>query len=160
MVSPAYLSELGKMIQNTNSLAKLLMTDHGKIPVELLSERKSPWYPVTSIPNMREKSQHPLKSMFFEVEKLIDREMLLNQLTLSLFLSYHQLYRMKGLVWLSDRKELHIVQTHGKQVYLAPLKGETRLPYPKSQLVFIGKDLNRKSIDKIINRTLAKDLKT
>ncbi|WP_200980116.1 GTP-binding protein [Echinicola sp. 20G] len=155
LVSPSYLPQLTQLVQGINSLAEVMVTDHGHIPHDILSKQKNPWDPAKTIPEIEAESPHPLKSMLFEVEEPIDREMLLNQLTLSFFLSYQQLYRMKGLVWLSDRTLPHVVQTHGRQVHIAPLEGEVKLPYPKSQLVFIGKGLELKSLERIIQRTIA-----
>ncbi|GAB3655708.1 GTP-binding protein [Echinicola sediminis] len=155
LVSPSYLPSLVQLVQGINSLAEVIVSDHGQIPHDIFSQQKNPWDPAKTIPETANKSPHPLKSMLFEVEELIDREMLLNQLTLTFFLSYHQLYRMKGLVWLKDSPVPHLVQTHGRQVHLAPLEGEIKRPYPKSQLVFIGKGLERKSLERMINKTVA-----
>ncbi|WP_186758545.1 CobW family GTP-binding protein [Echinicola salinicaeni] len=155
-VAPSYLSSLTQLMQSINSLATVLASDHGHIPHDLFTQAKKTWDPAISTYEIAAKpQQHPLKSMLFEVETPIDREILLSQLTLTFFLSYHQLYRMKGLVWLSDSPQPHIVQTHGRQVHIAPLEGESKLPYPKSQLIFIGKGLERKSLQKIINKVLA-----
>lgn len=155
LVAPSYLPTLAQLLQGINSLAEVCMTDHGKISCELLSKKTGAWIPKEPVIDKTPKTPHPLKSMLFEVEEPLDREMLLNQLTLTLFLSYHQLYRMKGLVWLSDSNIPHVVQTHGRQVHIAPLEEPVKLPYLSSRLIFIGKGIERKSIQRIIDRTLA-----
>lgn len=154
LVSPSYLPTVVHLAQSINSLAEILVTDHGHISSSILSEKKSQWDDAkpNSLPEAG--NPHPLKSMLFEVEELIDREMLLNQLTMTLFLSYHQLYRMKGLIWLSDSDVPQVVQTHGRQVHLTPFEGDPPLPRPKSQLIFIGKGLERKSLERMIKRCL------
>jgi len=154
LVSPSYLSKVAQLVRHINSFAEILLTDHGKISDAVLSNNKSQWYPAKPILQQEIGSPHPLKSLLLEVEHPIDREMLLNQLTLTLFLSYHQLYRVKGLIWESENDSPYVVQTHGRQVHITRFEGEPPLPYSKSQLIFIGKELERKSLDRMIKRSM------
>jgi G3E family GTPase len=155
-VNPSYLPKVTQMVQSINSMAEILLADHGKISDTLFFRNKSQWHLAKPIPRRETGSPHPLKSMLFEVEDPIDRQLLLNQLTMTLFLSYHQLYRMKGFIWEAGNDQPLVVQTHGRQVHIAPFEGVSPLPYPKSQLIFIGKGLERISLERIIKKTLAK----
>lgn len=154
LVNPTYLQKLYRLLHSINKLAKVLVTDHARIPPQEIEEETFNWPDFTKDPETTIKSQHPLKSILFEVDKPFDRDLLLNQLTLVFFLSYHQLYRMKGLVWIKDSKQPYVVQTHGKQVHLAPYKGKSKIIYPKAQLVFIGKGIQRDSIERIIKKSM------
>ena len=69
-----------------------------------------------------------------------------------LFISYHQVFRIKGLVWCYGEKLPLIIQTHGKQVNISPYTGENAPEYPNSQVVVIGKGLQRNPIEKLFKR--------
>ncbi|WP_192349000.1 GTP-binding protein [Algoriphagus sp. Y33] len=157
LVTPKYLINLVELLLNINTLARMLPTDQGQLPLDIFTQERSAWNP-SNTPEWREKaSEHPLKSLLLEVNQPFDREMLLNQLTMVLFISYHQIYRIKGLVWFQNEKTPSIVQTHGKQVEISHSENNTGVESPKSQLVVIGKGLQRTALEKLFKRALSSD---
>ena len=63
---------------------------------------------------------------------------------------------MKGLVWFEGADDQFVVQSVGKR-----LDFEKKGPWPKGEekksvMVFIGKNLQRKGIEKLLNRCLSK----
>lgn len=154
LVTPKYLLGLVDLLLNINTLARIIPTDQGQLPVNIFIQERSEWHPTNTPEWCGKVSGHPLKSLTLEVNKAFDREMLLNQLTMVLFLSYHQIYRIKGLVWFQDDKAPSIIQTHGKQVEISHSENNPGIEYPKSQLVIIGKGLQRSALEKLFKRAL------
>jgi G3E family GTPase len=67
-------------------------------------------------------------------------------------LYYNQIFRIKGYV-LNEKKEVFLVQSVGKTSTVTLLKD---IKIKKSQLVFIGKELELKSIERILKRAFIK----
>lgn len=156
LISPVYCSALVSLIQAINSLAEICLVDHGKFSLDILNRKRQDWKQVGPDVSRVEKGGHPFKSLLFEFIEPFDFDLLLNQVTVLLFLSYHQVYRIKGLVWFKGEAEPHMVQTHGRQLDVQPYKRGRVGIYPKSQLVVIGKGLQRASLEKFFNRSLYK----
>jgi len=155
-VTADHLVRLKAIMQQYNSLAEIIATDHGQIPFAALDGKRTDWTSGKSTAEDTSPSGHPLKSIYIEIHEPFDREKLLNQLTMLLFLSYHQIYRIKGLIWLENNQAPVVIQTHGKQVNFTPLQGDKTPEYPQSQLVVIGKGLQRNALEKLFRRALAR----
>ncbi|WP_057937559.1 CobW family GTP-binding protein [Algoriphagus resistens] len=155
LVTPKYLLELVDLLLNINTLARIIPTDQGQLPVDIFTQERSEWHPANTSEWWGKVSEHPLKSLTLDVNQAFDREMLLNQLKMVLFLSYHQIYRIKGLVWFQDDKTPSIIQTHGKQVEISHSENNPAIEYPNSQLVIIGKGLQRSALEKLFKRALS-----
>jgi G3E family GTPase len=64
----------------------------------------------------------------------------------------HQIYRVKGFIKANDG-QTYLFQSAGKGISLEPLPDKK---IDKTQLVFIGKNVEYKSIERIMNQTLVK----
>ncbi|MCE7054636.1 GTP-binding protein [Algoriphagus sp. AGSA1] len=142
-VSNTYLVKLIKQLGEINSIADILPVDQGMLPIDTFDKGKSQWNPQKHQQWSENVSEHPLKSFLLDFDTPFDKEMLINLLTMTLFISYHQIYRIKGLVWCRDEKLPVIIQSHGKQVNFSLLGSEKAIEPPNSQLVVIGKGLQR-----------------
>jgi G3E family GTPase len=63
-----------------------------------------------------------------------------------LFLHYHQVYRIKGFVKFKGEEKAVLVQSTGKNVTFSEVKENP----PELVLVFIGKDIERKGLERMI----------
>ncbi|WPR76744.1 GTP-binding protein [Algoriphagus sp. NG3] len=154
-VSSTYLIRLIKLLRKINSLADILPVDQGMLPMETFDKGKSQWNPLKQLKWSENVSEHPLKSFLLEFNTPFNKEMLINQLTMTLFISYHQIYRIKGLVWCQDEKLPVIIQSHGKQVNFSLTTGDKAIEFPISQVVVIGKGLQRNSLEKLFKRVFS-----
>ncbi len=154
-VSSTYLIKLIKLLRGVNPLADILPVNHGILPMETFDKGASQWNPQKQLQWSENISEHPLKSFLLEFNAPFNKEMLINQLTMTLFISYHQIYRIKGLVWCQDEKLPIIIQSHGKQVNFSLTAGEKAIEFPNSQVVVIGKGLQRNSLEKLFKRAFS-----
>ena len=102
------------------------------------------------------KHTEEIVSHTFYFDQPFDDQILGQQLTVYLMLQSEGLYRMKGLVWIDGAKEQYLVQSVGKR-----LDVEKRDPWPsgekkRSVVVFIGKNLERHGIEKLLNKCISK----
>ncbi|WP_439489458.1 CobW family GTP-binding protein [Algoriphagus sp.] len=154
-VSSTYLIKLIKLLRRVNPLADILPVNHGMLPMETFNKGASQWNPQKQLQGSENISEHPLKSFLLEFNTPFNKEMLINQLTMTLFISYHQIYRIKGLVWCQDEKLPEIIQSHGKQVNFSLTAGDKAIEFPISQVVVIGKGLQRNSLEKLFKRVFS-----
>ncbi|WP_339755857.1 GTP-binding protein [Algoriphagus aquimarinus] len=152
MVTQTYLLSLEKLLQSLNSMAEIISVDHANTPLEIFSGRQSLWTPQKAVLSNEKKAAHPLKSLLVETSVPFDKKMLLNQLTMVLLISYHQVFRIKGVIWCYGEKLPFIIQTHGKQVNISTYTGENWPEYPLSQVIVIGKELQQKPLGKLFKR--------
>lgn len=152
LVTANYLLGLKNLFRNINGLAEIVPVDQGNLTGDVFSTKTTRWNPKEERRWEGKTSAHPLKSLLIEIDSPFDKEMLLNQLSMVLFLSYHQIYRVKGLVWCRNEEQPFIIQTHGRQIAISKHAGEKKPEYPVSQLVVIGKGLQRKSLEKLFTR--------
>lgn len=66
------------------------------------------------------------------------------------------LYRMKGLVWLEGASDRYLIQSVGKRMELEVKDAWPEGEPKKSVVVFIGKNLQRKGIERLLNQCLSK----
>ena len=68
------------------------------------------------------------------------------------------MYRIKGMVWFEREKSPFLIQTHGRQVDITLFDGNIGTEFHKSQIVVIGKDIQRSSLEKVFKRALFKSV--
>ncbi len=99
-----------------------------------------------------------INSQTFIFDKPFDPASLDRHLFVYLMFQSAGLYRMKGLFWIEGSDDQYLAQSVGKQldfeVYRPWKPGETR----KSMVVFIGKNLQREGLEKLLNRCLSKEM--
>ncbi|MDW7693974.1 GTP-binding protein [Flammeovirgaceae bacterium SG7u.111] len=91
----------------------------------------------------------------FVFDKPFHHEMLYQQMFVYLTLQSKGLYRMKGLVWLADSEKQHVMQSVGKRLDFHEKRTWEEGELRKSTIVFIGKNLKRAGLEKLLNRCFA-----
>ena len=102
------------------------------------------------------KHTEEIVSHTFHFDQPFDYQIFDQQLFVYLMLQSKGLYRMKGLVWFDGSKDQYIVQSVGKRLEIEVKKPWQANERKKSVMVFIGKNLQRAGIEKLINRCISK----
>lgn len=177
LVEPENLESLRQMLGRINPLATIFEGREGAFPsIDLTggSERLDALYreehgELTAVlkqgseatfPVAKPDQPHPHRhtsgvvSHAFTLDRPFDNQKFYQQFFAYLTFQSAGLYRMKGLVWIAGRDEQFIVQSVGKRLDLQPNRpwkpGETR----RSVIVFIGKALQRKGLERLLVRCL------
>jgi G3E family GTPase len=95
-------------------------------------------------------------SQTFHFDQPFDYRMLDHKLLVYLMLQAKDLYRMKGRVWLDGSDDPYIVQSVGERLEIEPGNAWPAGQEKKSVLVFIGKNLQRPGIEKLLQQSLSK----
>lgn len=155
LVQKSYISNISSQIGRINPFAKLSNTVFGEIDSSLLEDKHLPSkisdqigeYPLIE-------DGHRMKSIAIEVPDEFDRTQLYVTLSMSIFLHYHQIYRIKGFVRLTGEENPVLVQSTGNKLTINPLpEGEKS---PELIMVFIGRDIDRKGLQRLIHKAFLK----
>jgi len=158
LVSPSYRLNLSSLTQSQNALAEIRFTDFGNIELDFFGRERNMWIQKEVGAETNRSHSQQFKSFLLEFDQRFDYDLLLNQLTVLLFLSYHQVYRIKGMVWFETEKSPFLIQTHGRQVDITPFERTIGIEFRKSQIVVIGKGIQRSSLEKVFKRALFKSI--
>lgn len=158
LITSDYLIEVTSMVKAINPFAEVIHCKRGIVNAKLISGVNE----TTFIQNTYQLTGDPhtknIRSILIESTEPFDRDKLYANLSITLFLHYHQVYRIKGFVKFEDLPGKYLIQSTGKKLsiehYGAWEPGES----PISKVVFIGVDIQRKGIEKILNRALFKNL--
>ena len=84
------------------------------------------------------------------------------QLRLSVYMTFqsNDLYRLKGLVWLASEDHQFVLQSVGKRFDFSKKRAWESSDIKQSILVFIGKNLKRPGLEKMLTSCLAKPVPT
>ncbi|MCH7411498.1 GTP-binding protein [Belliella sp. DSM 111904] len=97
--------------------------------------------------------RHGMKSIAVSVPEPFHKEKRYAALSVTMFLYDHQIYRIKGFVKFEGSDETILIQSTGnKLTFTKPNFSKTESP--NLVFVFIGKNIQRQSIEKILSRTL------
>ncbi|MEM9985045.1 MAG: GTP-binding protein [Bacteroidota bacterium] len=176
LVTPEYPEELAHKLRQKNPLASIVFGHKGAFPpIELNPERsplddlfkhthdhhdhgeKEQQFPISK-PHHHHHHHHTedIVSQTFHFDQPFNYQMLDHHLLVYLMFQSAGLYRMKGLVWLEGSDDRYVVQSVGKRLDIdkrdAWPVGEKR----RSVMVFIGKNLQRKGLENLLNRCLSK----
>ena len=140
-----------ELVKTINPFAEIVLSEKGNFDSRLLNTKriKNSVAPTTFSKN---ETAHKIKTLLFETDNNFDIQRLKYELFRSLYLYYNQIFRIKGYV-LNEKKEVFLVQSVGKTSTVTLLKD---IKIKKSQLVFIGKELELKSIERILRRAFIK----
>ncbi|WNJ19166.1 GTP-binding protein [Pontibacter sp. G13] len=176
LVSEGYLQELEGKLRQINPLATVQRGNRDAFPVIQLNpdgqspldeifhhtHSHSPSEQETSFPISKPHAHHHHKhteeivSLTFFLDQPFDKAMLDRNLYLYLLIQSKGLYRMKGLAWVEGSDEQYVVQSVGKRLDIEP-RGEWPQGEPrKTVMVFIGKDLKREGLEKLLARCISK----
>lgn len=143
--------EIKNFIKSVNPYTAIVLSKNGSIDKFLLFTENNPKIELENSAPNPEKG-HKIKTILFETDSHFNIQMLKYELFKSLYLYYNQIFRIKGYV-MNENKEVFLVQSVGKSSAVLPVKDKT---IKRSQLVFIGKELELKSIERILKRAFIK----
>ncbi|GGF27221.1 cobalamin synthesis protein CobW [Echinicola rosea] len=152
MVTKDYIHSLVQKIKHINPLSMVFPTNYGNFTEELLEKDFTRNSQLLTYKETLPHEHSNVKSIKLDFKDAIfDLGRLRSILTVSLFLHYHQIYRIKGFVHISESKRLQLVQSVGQQLSISPVtQEEEQAPF----LVVIGKGLTRKGIEKLFAKGL------
>jgi G3E family GTPase len=147
LVQESYLSTLRKLISQINPFANIACSSFGKFDLGLLDhsgEEKN----IEKLNKFNLESGHRMKSIAIEVPNEFVKSQLYVKLSMTIFLHYEQLYRIKGYVRLQGEESPVLVQSTGNNVsFTVTTTPSEELPLI---LVFIGKNIERAVLEKLL----------
>jgi len=174
LVGNAEVDLLAQRLQQLNELATIYRGSEGQFPVleldsqpnrlEVLYRREQtpdlgediP----TSFPVSKPHGHHPhehtedVVSHTFTFDRPFDSQVLYHQLFVYLTFQSKGLYRMKGIVWIAGEDQQFVIQSVGKRLDLQPKQLLKPQQQRHSVIVFIGKKLQRKGLERLLSRCL------
>lgn len=159
LVEEEYLNQLKIRLQKLNPLAKIVAGNKATFPpIEHLLQGvptfNKPPAPAEQPAAHNHRHTAAIVSHLFEFDRPFIGQTLYQQLFVFLTFQAQGLYRMKGLIWLQDSDQRILIQSVGKRLNMseyAPWQpGEKR----GSTIVFIGKQLKREGLQKLLDRCL------
>lgn len=151
LVTAEMLTSIKDFIQSINPYSNIILSKDGWLNRMILATENSQKTLTTST-LYKSESTHKIKTMLYETDDIFDVQKLKYELFRHLYLYYHQIYRIKGYV-LTKENQVVLVQTVGKSVVIELANNQDKI---KSQLVFIGKELEFKTIERILKPAVAK----
>jgi G3E family GTPase len=152
LIATEIITDIKDFIQVINPYTTIILSNDGSLDrmnLEVENTQKL----LTPSTIYKTESVHKIKTLLYETDDFFDLQKLKYELFRHLYLYYDQIYRIKGYVLTAD-KEVVLVQTTGKSVVLELSKNQTII---KSQLVFIGKELELKTIERILKPAVIKN---
>lgn len=149
------LNPLAKIVKgNKNNFPKLDFTKHHNLFNDAkqvsVSEQN---FPVQK-PHVHHHHAHTeeVVSHSFVFERPFKFEALHQQMLVYLTFQSEGLYRMKGLVWLDNSEKQQVIQSVGKRLDFQEKRTWKDGEHRKSTVVFIGKNIKRKGLEKLLER--------
>lgn len=97
-----------------------------------------------------------INSQSFVYKQAFDFQTLNQQLWVYLTFQSKSLYRMKGIFWIEGDDHQYIIQSAGKRLVVDKKRAWKSDETRKSTVVFIGKQLERKGLESLLNRCIVK----
>lgn len=95
-----------------------------------------------------------MNSQTFQFDTPFDYQVLRQQLSIYLTFQATGLYRLKALVWLEGMDEQYVMQSVGKRLDFEPKRQWAPNESRKSIVVFIGKELKREGLERMLLRSV------
>lgn len=176
LVSEQYVAELREKLQTVNPLAHIVEGNKNEFPsipwkeqhgrLETLFQQQTAesvtdaeWnFPVQK-PHTHHHHEHTkdVVSHTFTFDRPFNSLLFDRHLFVYLTFQSRGLYRMKGLVWLADEDNQYLVQSVGKRLQIEPKRLWKPSEERQSVLVFIGKNLPKEGLQKLLNKCLIAD---
>lgn len=174
LVSEGYISDLHLQLQQLNPLAKIYkggkdqfpIIEFDKVNLELdqillrakkdLNQDNLLEFPIQK-PHSHHHHHHTtdIISHSFTFDKPFNLDKLRLQLSVYLTFQSKGLYRIKGLIWLEGGNDQYILQSVGKRFDISEKKNEDSTKRKQSVLVFIGKNIQREGLERILESCLS-----
>lgn len=179
LVSESYIKDLLLRLKELNPLATIVTGHRNKFPNidftqhrakldEILKEathdhshghdhhHEDEKFPVQK-PHHHHHHEHTqdVNSLTFVYDRPFDLDKLRLQLTVYLTFQSSGLYRIKGLIWLVNDDQQYILQSVGSRFDLTPKQQWVENNKKQSVLVFIGRQLERKGLERVLTNCLS-----
>ncbi len=172
LVSEDHLKRLKSEMHRINPLAKVLFGNKNDFPILDLTQQNNKLGQLLtqnnkSIKTSEEELNFPVKkphshhhhshtkeinSITIIIDKPLNKAALNSHLFVYLRFQATNLYRLKGLVWIEGSEKQHLIQSVGKRIDFTEKRMWKTGENKQSVMVFIGKNLQRKGLEKLVNR--------
>lgn len=116
-------------------------------------------FPVQKSPtHHHHKHTEEVTSLSFTLDQAFNFQSLYQHLFVYLAFQSLGLYRMKGLIWLENEEQQFLLQSVGKRLDIQEKRAWRPKEQKQSVLVFIGKGLQRKGLEKLLNKCFSKPM--
>lgn len=151
LVQSSYILRISKMIKQINPFATILSTVGSKVDPGIL-ENSTPILDKLTISQIGNDIpiKHRMKSICISLPYPFDRDQIYSTLSVTLFIHYHQVFRIKGFIRLIGDPTPVLVQSTGNKLTFSPHIGGDKPT--ESFLVFIGRDIERQGLERILHR--------
>lgn len=150
LIQPSYEIHLKEILQKINPLASIC-TSMSLDSMDFYRSNYAEFAPVDGVVPPVSEGPHKMKSIAIDVHEKYDREKLYATLSMTLFLSYHQVYRIKGFVQVTGEERPILVQSTGNKLSFSTAN---TVDSPPNVLVFIGKGIERKGLERILSQAI------
>ena len=168
LVSEEDINDLTRLLRLLNPLASVVLGNQNDFPMIEMSTRD---IQLDAIFNQSKKRidgnfpvQKPHHHHHHEHTKVVshtivfdqpfDVQQLRHRLQVYLVFQAKGLYRMKGLLWISDSEDQYLIQSVGRQLNISQKRPWETAEKRQSIIVFIGKEIQRKGIEKMLSQCL------
>ncbi len=163
-VQEDYIEKLQSILTGINPFAKIYTSKDGTVSdPELLREKIFDLPETLTYPKKEDETHehhhhahNDITAITYQTSFEFEKNALMHCLTVLLALHQHQIYRIKGFVRFAGQGEPRILQSAGKYLSLSAVDEEFDLTGKESKLVFIGKNIEQTSIERIMKPALAK----
>jgi G3E family GTPase len=145
------MKQIQDFVKSINPYTTVFLSEDGTLDRINLATKNSEKI-LTSSTIHKSENNHKVKTMLYETNDVYDVQKLKYELFRHLYLYYNQIYRIKGYV-LTKENQVVLVQTVGKSVVIELAANQQII---KKQLVFIGKELELKTIERILKGAVIK----
>lgn len=168
LVSKQYLGDLAQQLQQLNPLATIVFGNQDAFPdIEttgrddqldtIFAQSKHHLeedFPVQK-PHTHHHHEHTqVVSHTIVFDEPFDLQKLRPRLQVYLVFQAKGLYRMKGLLWVSEADDQYLIQSVKRQLNISPKRTWQTDEKRQSKIVFIGKDIQRKGLEKMLQQCL------
>ncbi|MEM6263631.1 MAG: GTP-binding protein [Bacteroidota bacterium] len=160
--SAADLAAIRSLASGINPLAQVFEGDHGQFPgEEILAiqqlKEEGAVEPTQAVDAGHHHHHHDISTFTLTYQQPIDLRVLYQELAKILSVSRSQIYRIKGLIHVSDYPVQIVLQSVSNSIYLTDgQRWEEPLEERESKIVVIGKDLKKEAMEQVVGRALAK----
>ncbi|MEX2567127.1 MAG: CobW family GTP-binding protein [Cyclobacteriaceae bacterium] len=151
LVQQSYIENIKSIISNINPFSKIVRSEFGIFDLNILKDNSDLNFSRELVQEeIKAKPGHRMKSIAIEVPKEFEKSQLYVSLSMTIFLHYHQIYRIKGFVKLKGEEKPVLVQSTGNKLSFKSYPEKEK--NPPLMLVFIGRDIERKGLEKILDK--------
>lgn len=149
-VQESYIRSLERQLLSINPFAKIINCEFGQVDAEFFNDKiKIPKHQGLDLISNKTKVGHGMKSIAIPVPISFDREKLYAALSVTMYLHYHQIYRIKGFVNFEGSDDYILVQSTGNKLNFTKHEFQAG-EQPQPILVFIGKNIERPGLERIL----------